>query len=301
MAHEFDTGLAEPFASLCREYPGAEVYPPEDFRLEWGPIFHRGRLDGTARVLVIGQDPGAHEAIVRRILVGEAGQRVQGFLAKLGIETSYVMVNAFLYSVYGQRGANRHADDPHIAAYRNRWLDTLLVRSQVEAVVACGRLAAGAFEQWAATPTGQGVAVEFRAITHPTYPESASSAGQRTKAEATAELLANWNEALGRLGPAIRHPDASRPLEPYGTAFLPDELRPIPERDLPPGMPPWMGALESWAHRSAVGLSDTAADDPARVAEAKRATLVVTVPRPHRPWRSSPTARRGRRSSTGQA
>jgi hypothetical protein len=288
MAHEFDTGFPEPFASLCREYPGAEVYPTEDFRLEWGPIFHRGRLDGTARVLVIGQDPGAHEAIVRRILVGEAGQRVQGFLAKLGIETSYVMVNAFLYSVYGQRGANRHADDPHVAEYRNRWLDALFAGGGVEAVVACGRLAAGAFEQWATTPAGQGVDLPFRAITHPTYPEGASAAGQRTKAEATAELLANWNEALAALTPDIRHPDVSRPLEPYGTVFLPEDLSPIPERDLPPGLPPWMGALESWAHRAAVGLSETASADPVRVAEAKRATLVVTVPRQHRPWAATP-------------
>jgi len=31
--------------------------------------------------------------------VGEAGQRVQGFLSRLGIDRSYVMVNAFLYSV----------------------------------------------------------------------------------------------------------------------------------------------------------------------------------------------------------
>ena len=29
-----------------------------------------------------GQDPGQHENVLRRILVGEAGRRVQGFLAK---------------------------------------------------------------------------------------------------------------------------------------------------------------------------------------------------------------------------
>ena len=51
---------------------------------------------------MLGQDPGQHESIARRCLVGEAGQRVQGLLWKLGIERSYVMVNAFLYSVYGQ-------------------------------------------------------------------------------------------------------------------------------------------------------------------------------------------------------
>ena len=67
-------------------------------------------------MVVIGQDPAQHEAVTRRILVGAAGQRLQGFLAKLGITTSYVMVNTFLYSVYGQGGGERHADDPAIAA-----------------------------------------------------------------------------------------------------------------------------------------------------------------------------------------
>src|SRR5688572_3110347 len=113
MSHEFDPGYNEnPFRSLCNNYPGMEVYPPEDFRVEWGPIFHRGRLDGSARIVVIGQDPAAHEAIARRCMVGEAGQRVQGFLAKLGITDSYVILNAFLYSVYGQGGGTRHIDDP---------------------------------------------------------------------------------------------------------------------------------------------------------------------------------------------
>src|SRR5690242_12596377 len=92
MPHEFDAGYrTEPFRTLCREYPGTETYPPSAFRFEWGPIFSRGRLDGTARILVLGQDPAEPSQVARRILVGEAGQRVQGFLAKLGITSSYVM------------------------------------------------------------------------------------------------------------------------------------------------------------------------------------------------------------------
>src|SRR5438045_9690255 len=109
MTHEFDPGpVQEPFASLVRDYPGGDVYPADSFRVEWGPIFHRGRLDGSARLLVIGQDPATHESICRRILVGEAGQRLQGLLAKLGISSRYVLVNTFLYSVYGDGGAPRH-------------------------------------------------------------------------------------------------------------------------------------------------------------------------------------------------
>ena len=63
MTHPFDPGYGnEPFQTLCADYPGTDVYPPERFRIEWGPIFHRGRLDGSARVLVIGQDPAQHAA-----------------------------------------------------------------------------------------------------------------------------------------------------------------------------------------------------------------------------------------------
>src|SRR4029450_5457923 len=138
---EFCAGYPAPFDALVADYPGEDVYPSADFRVEWGPIFHRGRLDGSARVLVLGQDPATHEWIKRRSLGGGAGRRGPGLLAKLGIQRSYVMVNTFLYSVYGQGGGNRHDDDEAIAAYRNAWLDALLVDSQVTAVVSLGQLA----------------------------------------------------------------------------------------------------------------------------------------------------------------
>jgi uracil-DNA glycosylase len=68
-SYPFDPGyVQEPFRSLCEDYPGAETYPADDFRVEWGPVFHRGRLDGSARVVVVGQDPAQHEVIARRIL-----------------------------------------------------------------------------------------------------------------------------------------------------------------------------------------------------------------------------------------
>ena len=111
---EFDPGPSGAFATLCAQYPGVELYPPRDFRTEWGPVFYRGRLDGSARVLAIGQDPSAHEVAGRRILLGTAGHRVQGFLARLGITHSYVMVNTYLYGVYGNTGL-KHQADPAIA------------------------------------------------------------------------------------------------------------------------------------------------------------------------------------------
>jgi uracil-DNA glycosylase len=262
MTHRFDPGYTqEPFRTLCENYPDESVYPPKDFRVEWGPIFHRGRLDGSARILVIGQDPAAHESIARRILVGEAGQRFQGFLAKLGIEKSYVMVNTFLYSVYGQGGGEKHKNDPAIAQYRNRWIDALVLGKSVEAVVALGSLADAAWNAWKATPSGQGTNLTYAKITHPTQPESSGGGKAAIKA-----MLENWNAGLHILKPAVTHPDVSSPLVPYGTVFAPGEKPDIPEADMPAGLPGWMHGEKNWANRSGT------------TAKAKRATIVVTVP-----------------------
>jgi hypothetical protein len=58
----------------------------------------------------------------------------------------------------------------------------------------------------------------------------------------------------------------------YGETLEPDDLAPIPERDLPPGIPAWMRSIEAWAARKG------------ETVEAKRATLFVTIPWSHRPW-----------------
>jgi hypothetical protein len=267
MGHPFDPGpVTEPFASLAQDYPGPETYPPDSFRTEWGPIFHRGRLDGSARVLVIGQDPAASEDIVRRILVGEAGHRLQGFLFKLGLDSSYLMINTFLYSVYGQQGGERHAGDPGIITYRHSWLDAIFAANRLDAVIALGSLADRAWQTWKATPAAQGHNPAYAHIIHPTEPES-SSGGDPTKlAQAITAMLANWNQALQQLHPVITHPDTERPLALYGTAFAPQDRVIIPEQDVPAGMPDWMRSPTAWAQRTGT------------TTDQKRATITITIP-----------------------
>jgi uracil-DNA glycosylase len=260
-----------PFDRLAADYPGVDVYPVKDFRVEWGPIFHRGRLDGSARVLVLGQDPATHEAVTRRILVGEAGQRVQGLLAKLGITTSYVMVNTFLYSVYGQGGGQRHADDTAIAGYRNQWLDALLTGTGVTAVVALGSLARTAYRAWAKTRPDDAARLHLAAIKHPTYPESASAQGDISWKDATAALLKDWNDHLPALAAHVA-PEAATRLDPYGQTWEPGDLVAIPAADLPAGVPAWWRALDAWADRTG------------RDADTKRATITITIPPGARPW-----------------
>lgn len=135
---KFDPGyINKPFRTLAENFPDESAYPQEDFRTEWGPIFHRGRLDGSARLLIIGQDPGQHENVLRRILVGEAGRRVQGLMGKLGIMQSYVMLNALLYSVYGSNGM-KYVAKPKVADYRNKWIEAIMASGSVEAVITFG-------------------------------------------------------------------------------------------------------------------------------------------------------------------
>jgi hypothetical protein len=267
VATPFDPGYGtEPFASLVSAAPDARAYPPADFRTEWGPVFHRGRLDGTARVLVVGQDPAQHEVIARRILVGEAGHRLQGLLFKLGVERSYAMVNTFLFSVFGQSGGERHAGDRAIARYRHRWLGAIFDTAPIEAVIALGHLADDAWQRFARTAAGRAVSPAYVHVTHPTQPESASRGNRAKHEQLIAAMLANWNAGLEAIAPAVTHPDRARPLVPYGDAFADGDRIPIPMADLPAGTPPWMAVDDGWAART--GAS----------AAAKRATITVTVP-----------------------
>jgi hypothetical protein len=267
MAHRFCPGYGnDPFRSLASDYPEADVYPPGQFRTEWGPIFHRGRLDGTARIVIIGQDPAQHETVIRRILVGEAGRRVQGFLAKLGITQSYAFVNAFLYSVFGSVRAQTRRD-PRLVGYRNRWLDALLLNTNVTAVVALGDAAAEAWQMWKDTPPGGAFTGTFAAVTHPTQPESFSK-GDRTKlAQATKKLLSNWNVGLQTLAPAITHPDSPTPLVLFGEAWAEGDRLSVPEFDFPAGLPTWMHDQDGWARRTGPDLL------------AKRRNITIVVPK----------------------
>ncbi|MGV1010250.1 MAG: uracil-DNA glycosylase family protein [Dermatophilaceae bacterium] len=272
MTHRSCPGYVdEPFVTLVADYPGQHVYPAADFRTEWGPIFHRGRLDGSARVLVLGQDPATHESIARRILVGEAGQRVQGLLAKVGITRSYVLVNTFLYSVFGQGGGQRHEDDAAIAAYRGRWLDALLLDGQVTAVVTLGTLARTAYQMWATTQPQAVAGLHLCPVRHPTYPESAARSSGKPLSETTTTLLDDWNAQLPALAAHVT-PEGPVDPTPYGSRWRPGDLATIPEEDLPAGSPPWWRDLSAWASREG--------DTP----QLKRATIQVVVPRDAQTW-----------------
>jgi hypothetical protein len=106
----------------------------------------------------------------------------------------------------------------------------------------------------------------YQHIQHPTWPESSSHTEGERKAN-TKIMLARRNEALARLLPQIKHPDAQvTTLVPYGDDFTPADLGNIPPEDFPAGLPAWMRGDQEWAARTG--------PDPAT----KRRTITVTVP-----------------------
>ena len=90
------TGAMKSLMDATPDYE-AEMGDSTTFWYAFGPVLYRGRLDGTARVMCIASDPGPAECLpfARRTLIGDSGQKTQGFLNKLGLTRSYVLVNAF--------------------------------------------------------------------------------------------------------------------------------------------------------------------------------------------------------------
>lgn len=122
MAHAFAPGYARSPSRVCaktiRTRPSIRQ---TTFVWSGGPIFHRGRLDGSARILVIGQDPAQHETIVRRILVGEAGRRVQGSWRSLA--SLRVMCSASTAASRPRRARIQPSSNIAISEWTPYWLD----------------------------------------------------------------------------------------------------------------------------------------------------------------------------------
>jgi uracil-DNA glycosylase len=197
-------------------------FPQSPFHTHFGPVFYRGRLDGSARVLVIGQDPSTDEVLAQRVFVGQAGQCAQNFLSKIGVTHSYVMFNSFLFG--GQSGSlsSGLVTDPTIMAYRNRLFDHVKATNNLQAVIAFGALANTSALNW----PGLGN-IPLIHLTHPT---------------AQSGVAANWNSHLVTAHNTIP-PDAGAQVNT--TAYNAAVTVPgtdVPRRDLPFGIPPWHGA-----------------------------------------------------------
>lgn len=225
---EFDPGPPVALAEHLAAVPAPPV--TADFWFDWGPVFYRGRLDRSARVLCLASDPGATERVAGRTLVGNAGQRVQGFLAKLGLTRSYVCVNAWAYALHPDRASAERArlDEPEQRAWRNALYDQV-VGPDLQAIVAFGGMAQEALEQWDGRPD-----VPAHDVPHP-------SSRDETK------LLNAWRAAVAALREVVTPDDDGDPARPnYGSTFTEADHQAIPRADLPFGAPAFLGD-DAWA------------------------------------------------------
>lgn len=238
-----DAGPAGAMKAIMNATPDyeAEVGDSTTFWYAFGPVLYRGRLDGTARVLCIASDPGPTECLpfIRRTLVGDSGQKTQGFLAKLGLTRSYVLVNAFAVAMKPSqktKGLNVLKTNAAIKAARHALYNQLL-SGGLEAIVDFGEEAHAAYDVWAASnPAVKGV--QRLKLHHPAAVDRDGSGNDAA--------LKEWAQAINTLR-TIVSPDADGDATTpnYGDYFTEVDYTRIPRRDLPAVAPLYAGD-DSW-------------------------------------------------------
>ena len=156
---EHDPGPAagSGWAALFAETPnyrglGRAVLGREAFRWHHGPMFYRGRLDGSARVVLVGQEGAQDESLSHRSFTGGTGARMQHLLRHLGLDRSYLFLNSFVYPIFGQyterlRPLAQDPDSP-IVTHRHRILDKAVLDGDTRLVVAVGNAAKESVATW---------------------------------------------------------------------------------------------------------------------------------------------------------
>ena len=256
MSVEFDPGPPPAFAEHFDAMPDYAPFK-EHFWYDWGPVFYRGRLDGAARVLCIASDPGPTERIAGRTLVGDAGQRVQGFLAKLGLTRSYLCLNA--YAVALIPGESDEGDDvldaPDHKAWRNALYD-MAKTPTVQAIIAFGGQAQRAVAKWPGKGTTPVLAIPHPSSRDPTV------------------LADRWRAGVVQLRMVVTpDPDGDVTLPNYGPELVEADYRPIPKRDLPFGLPAFVGD-DAWLR----GLQPPQFSSVSRPRPDDRHTLIWKAP-----------------------
>ena len=144
-------------------------------------------------------------------------------LAKIGITRSYLVFNAFLFSVHGQFDTELRniSLEAQIMGYRNTCFDKARAENPLQAVIAFGAGAKHAYENW---PGGQQLPAFF--LAHP--------------AAADQLVLSDWSQDLQAMANVISPDlDGIADTAPYSSAFTPNDSLPIPQSDLPFGIPDW--------------------------------------------------------------
>jgi uracil-DNA glycosylase len=229
---EFDPGPPPEFAEIFARVPDYAPFK-EHFWYDWGPVFYRGRLDGSARVLCVASDPGPTERIAARTLVGDAGQRVQGFLAKIGLRRSYLCLNAFAYALHPGsffEGPEILRDEDQLA-WRNELFE-MANGPELRAVIAFGLQARIAVDLWEGKDN-----LRVFELPHPSSDDPE-------------RLLETYRDTVMRLREIVSADPDGEPVAPnYGDTFREEDYARIPPGDLPFGVPGWFGD-DSWGRKA---------------------------------------------------
>ncbi|HEX8132612.1 MAG TPA: uracil-DNA glycosylase family protein, partial [Actinomycetes bacterium] len=249
---------ASGWAALFADTPnyrglGRAVLGREAFRWQHGPMFFRGRLDGSAKVVLVGQEGAQDESLSHRSFTGGTGARMQHFLHHLGLDRSYLFLNSFVYPIFGQysdalRPLAQDRRSP-IAQHRNRILDKAVVDGDVRLVVAVGRAAKESIATWVRAHGGNAdpdrlheaalgslpSRVRLVGVLHPGSASGGSTRTIRTNFQRACDLIRGWLDADPGWLPV--DPGMPRDLDlayQYRSAA-------IPYRDFPFGTCPRLG------------------------------------------------------------
>jgi uracil-DNA glycosylase len=247
------------WAELFAETPnyrglGRAVVGREAFRWHHGPMFFRGRLDGSAKVLVIGQEGAQDESLSRRSFTGGTGARMQYLLRFLGYDRSYLFLNSFVYPIFGQYTPDLRplAQDPRspVAAHRNRIFDKAVLEGDVRLVVAVGRAAKESVASWVEFHGGSAQPESLHTATLGSLPGrlrllGVLHPGGASAGGSTAAIKADFVRAVGRVRDWLAADPGWLPADPgvardLGVAFRYSSLA-IPFRDFSFGTCPRLG------------------------------------------------------------
>jgi uracil-DNA glycosylase len=265
--HDPGPGKTSGWPELFAETPnyrglGRAVIGREAFRWHFGPMFFRGRLDGSARVVVIGQEGAQDESLAHRSFTGGTGARMQHLLRHIGIDRSYVFVNTFVYPIFGQYNESLRplAQDPRspIVAHRHRILDKLVDAGEVRLMVAVGLAAKETVATWIrsrggtadpnrlhlADPPSGLAGLRFLGVLHPGGATGGAATAIKADFTRAAGLVAGWLAADPGWLPA--DPGVDRDL---GAPFV-YRSAPVPFRDFPFGTCPRLGRGATSSNRT---------------------------------------------------
>ncbi len=309
-------GWAELFASTPNYRGlGKAVLGSEAFRWHHGPMFYRGRLDGSARVVLVGQEGAQDESLSHRSFTGGTGARMQHFLRHLGIDRSYLFLNSFVYPIFGQYGAALRplAQDPRspIVKHRHQILDKAVIDGGARLVVAVGTAAKESIATWIESHGGTADSHHLETATLGSIPSTVRVVGVVHPGSAaggsTAGIKADFQRAINQINAWI---NASSTWLPVDAGMARDltkpyvySSKPIPYRDFPFGTCPRLGRGGTSSNRSdnqrgirlfsahgAYNAAGAHLSDPANAAGSNAGYADDTGDVPYEPPRTKPRA-----------